>query len=163
MINVSPSPHREECEQDVVVGKALPPSQFSGKMEKLEGWLLQMDDYFTITRTQNERQRLAFVGSSTEGDALEWWKANRHRHDNWQDVKEAIRVYYGDHYQSDKAYNEIVALRQTGTRQKYLTEINHLKVYAGMTDHYLIYIVLNSITSCLRISMAHYEELCVRG
>src|SRR5207253_5614455 len=85
IINVSPSPHREQDEQDMVAGKAPPPSKFGGKMEKLEGWLLQMDDYFTITRTRNERQRLAFVGLSTEGDALEWWKANRHKHDNWQD------------------------------------------------------------------------------
>src|SRR5437868_286021 len=128
-------------------------------MEKLEGWLLQMDDYFTITRTQNERQRLAFVGLSTEGDALEWWKANRYRHDNWQDVKDAIHVYYGDHYRSDKAYNEIVGLRQTGTVQKYLTEIDRLNVYAGITDHHLINIVLNGISSHLRMSMAHYKDL----
>src|SRR5438445_13573496 len=118
-------------------------------MEKLEGWLLQMNDYFTITRTQNERQRLAFVGLSTEGDALEWWKANRHRHDNWQDVKEAIRVYYGDHYRSDKVYNDIVVLCQIGAVQQYLTEIDHLNMYAGMMDHHLINIILKRISSQL--------------
>ena len=118
-----------------------------------------MDDYFTITRIRNERQRLAFVGLSTEGEALEWWKANRHRYNNWEEVKEAIRGYYGDHYRGDKAYNDIVALRQTGTVQKYLTDIDRLNVYAGMTDHHLINIVLNGISSRLRLSMAHYEDL----
>src|SRR5205807_1386025 len=159
IIDVLPSPHRPQDEPDMVAGKAPPPSKLSGKMEKLEGWLLQMDNYFTITRTRNERQRLAFVGLSTEGDALEWWKPNRHRHDKWEDVKDTIRVYYGDHYRSDKAYNEIVAIHQTGTVQKYRTQIDRLNVYAGMTDHHLINIILNRISSRLRISMAHYEDL----
>ena len=55
IINASPSPQRQQDEQDLVTGKAPPPSKFSGKMEKLEGWLLQMDNYFTITRIRNER------------------------------------------------------------------------------------------------------------
>src|SRR5437868_14271315 len=143
----------------MVAGKALPPSKFGGKMEERGGWLLQMDDYFTITRTRNERQRLAFVGLSTEGDPLEWWKANRHRHDNWQDVKKAIRVYYGDHYRSDKAYNEIVALRQRGTVQKYFTQIDHVNVYASMTVRHLSNIGLNGISAHHPMSMAQHDDL----
>ena len=56
----------------MVAGKAPPPSKFRGNMKDLEGWILQMDDYFTITQTHNEVQRLAYVGLCTEGDALEW-------------------------------------------------------------------------------------------
>ena len=48
-------------------------------MKDLEGWILQMDDYFTVTQARNEVQRLAYVGLCTEGDALEWWKSNKHR------------------------------------------------------------------------------------
>ena len=55
-------------------------------MKDLEGWILQIDDYFTITQTRNEVQRLAYVGLCTEGDALEWWKSNKHRFNAWRDV-----------------------------------------------------------------------------
>ena len=48
-------------------------------MKDLEGWILQMDDYFTIIQTRNEVQRLAYVGLCTEGDVLEWWKSNKYR------------------------------------------------------------------------------------
>jgi len=60
-----------------------------------------MDDYFIITRIRNEQQKLAYIGLCTEGEALEWWKANRHRYQEWSEVKEALRGYYGDHYQAD--------------------------------------------------------------
>ena len=40
-------------------------------MKDLEGWILQMDDYFTITQTWNEVHQLAYIGVCTEGDALE--------------------------------------------------------------------------------------------
>lgn len=67
IINASPSPppeprqqqRRRPVEDDMVPGKAPPPGKFKGKMEELEGWILQMEDYFTITRTHHEQQRLA--------------------------------------------------------------------------------------------------------
>ena len=55
----------------MVAGKAPPPAKFRGNMKDLEGWILQMDDYFTITQTRNEVQRLVYIGLSTEGEALE--------------------------------------------------------------------------------------------
>jgi len=118
-----------------------------------------MDDYFTITLIMNERQKLAYVGLCTKGEALEWWKANRHRHLTWEGVKEAIKTYYGNHYQADQGYNEIVALKQTSTVQRYLNDIDRLNAYAGMTDHHLINIILNGMPSRLRLAMAHYENL----
>lgn len=42
---------------------------------------------------------------------------------------------------------------------KYLNDFDRLHVDAKMTDYHLIYIILNSITSCLDQAMAHYEEL----
>ena len=59
----------------------------------------------------------------------------------------------------DRAFNEISDLKQTGTVQKYLNDIDRLNVYAKMTDHHLINIILNGITSRLRQAMAHYEDL----
>ena len=84
-------------------------------MKDLEGWILQMDDYFTITQTLNEVQRLAYVGLCTEGDVLEWWKSNNDRFNAWREVKTAIREYYGDYYKPDRAFNEISDLKQIGT------------------------------------------------
>jgi len=118
-----------------------------------------MDDFFKITLTRNEEQRLAYIGLCTKSEALEWWKANRQRHNTWEGVKEALRIYYGNHYQADQAYNEIVALKMTGTVQKYLNDIDRLNVYANMTDHHIINIVLNGIPPRLRLAMAHYENL----
>ena len=128
-------------------------------MKDLEGWILQIDDSFTITPTHNEVQRLAYVGLCTEGDALEWWISNKHRFNAWREVTAAIKEYYGDHYKLDGAFNKISDLKQTGTVQKYLDDIDRLNVYVKMTDHHLINIILNSITPCLRQAMAHYEDL----
>ena len=119
-------------------------------MKSLEGWILQMDDYFRITQTHKEVQWLAYVGLCTEGDALEWWKSNKHRFNGWRKVTTAIREYYGDHYKPDRAFNEINDLKQTGTVQKYLNDIDRLNVYAKMTHYHLINIILNGITPRLR-------------
>ena len=128
-------------------------------MKDLEGWILQMDDYFTITQTRNEEQQLAYVGLCTEGDALEWWKSNKHRFNAWKEVAITVREYYSDHNKPDSAFNEISDLKQTGTVQKYLNDIDRLNVYAKMTDPHLINIILNGTTSRLRQAMAHYEDL----
>ena len=66
-------------------------------MKDLEGWILQLDDYFTITQTHNNVQCQAYIGLCTEGDALVWWKSNKYRFNAWEEVKEAIREYYSDH------------------------------------------------------------------
>ena len=70
-----------------------------------------MDDYFTITQTSNEVQRLAYVGLCAEGDALEWWKSNKHRFNTWIEVTAAVREYYGDHCKPDRAFSEISDLK----------------------------------------------------
>ena len=36
-----------------VAGKAPPPGKFSGDRDLLEGWLLQLEEYFNITLTRN--------------------------------------------------------------------------------------------------------------
>ena len=118
-----------------------------------------MDDFFKITLTRNGEQRLAYIGLCTKSEALEWWKANRQRHNIWEGVKEALRIYYGNHDQTDQDFNEIVALKMPGTVQKYLNVMDRLNVYANMTDHHIINIVLNRIPLRLRLAMAHYENL----
>ena len=115
-----------------------------------------MDDYLTITQTRNEVQQLAYVGLYTEGDALEWWKSNQHSFNTWVEVKDAFREYYSDHYKPDRAFNEISDLKQRGTVQKYLNDVNRLNVYTKMTDHHLNNISLKSITPRLRQAIAHY-------
>ena len=129
-------------------------------MKDLKRWMLQMDNYFTITQTRNKQQWLACVALCTESEALEWWKVNRHRYVTCEEVKDAIRDYYGDHYKPDRAFNKIRDLKQTGIVQKYLNYIDGLNVSAKMTDHYLINIILNGITPRYRQAMAHYEDVC---
>ena len=129
-------------------------------MKDLEGKILQIDDYFTITQTRNEVQRLAYISLCTEGDALEWWKSYKYRFNACEEVKEEIRECYSDHYQPDRAFNDISDLNQTGTVQKYLNNINRLNVYAKMTDYNLINMILNDITTRLCQAMGHYDDLC---
>ena len=71
----------------------------------------------------------------------------------------AVREYYSDYYKQNRAFNKISDLKQTGTVQTYLNDIDRLNVYAKMTNHQLINIIWNGITSRLRQAMAHYEDL----
>ena len=50
-------------------------------------------------------------------------------------------------------------LKQTGTVQKYLSNINRLNIHAKMTDHHLINIMLNSIITRLCQPIAQQEDL----
>ena len=74
--NAEPSPPprgwQPDNDDDMIAGKVPPPSKFNGNRERLEGWLLQVTGYFTITGTKTERQRLAFVSLCMEGKALDW-------------------------------------------------------------------------------------------
>ena len=129
-------------------------------MKDLEGSILQMDNYLTITQTWNEVQRLAYIGLCIEGDASEWWKSNKHRFNVWKDVQTAIKEYYDDQYKLDRAVHKINDLKHLGTVQKFLNNIDRLNISAKITNHHLINIILNSITPHLRQAMAHYEDLC---
>ena len=128
-------------------------------MKDLEGQILQMSDYFTISEIRNEIQRLAYIGQCTEGDALEQQKSNKHRFNAWEEVKDAIQEYYSNYYKPDRAFNEICDLKQTGTLQTYLNDIDRLNVYAKMTDDHQMNIILNTITTCHRQGMAYYDDL----
>ena len=128
-------------------------------MKDLEGWILQMDDYFIIAQICNQEQQLADISLCTEGDAFEWLKFNKYRFNAWEDVKEAIREYHGDYYKLYRAFNEISDLKETGTVQKYMNDIDRLNVYLKMTDHHLINIIWNGITPRLCQAIAHYEDL----
>ena len=129
-------------------------------MKDLEGWILQIYDYITIIQTCNKVQRLAYVGTCTEGDVLERWKCNKHRLNACREVAGATREYYADHYKPDRAFKEISDLKQAGTVQKYLNNIDRRNVYAKLSDHHLINIILNGITPRLRQAMPHYKDLC---
>ena len=161
--NVTPSPptqHQRRCQPEMVAGKAPPLSKFRDNTKDIQEWILQMDDYFTITELRNKIQRLAYIVLCTKRDALEWWKSNKHKFNAWEEVKDAIREYYSDHYKPDRPINKITDLEQTGSVQQYLLDIDRLNVCAKMTNHHLINMFLNDITPRLRQVMAHYKDLC---
>ena len=96
-------------------GKVPPPSKFNGDTDVLAGWVLQMDEYFLITMVMNETQRMAYLSLSLEAKALEWWQTNRIKYRTWEEAKDGLFLYYGDHYKTDHSYQQIIELRQTGT------------------------------------------------
>ena len=57
--NAEPSPppcrRQPDNDDDMIAGKAPPPCQFNGNRERLEGWLLQVTAYFTITGTRDRK------------------------------------------------------------------------------------------------------------
>ena len=130
-----------------------------GEATKLEGWIAQMQAYFTITCTRNEEQRIAQVGLCVGGEVLTWWEKAQFEYTTWQAMANAMRHDYGDHYAKDNAYKEITNVRMTGTVQSYLTHIQRLNHLADIDDLQLIRIILNAIPTHLRQSMAHYESL----
>ena len=77
----------------------------------------------------------------------------------WEEVKDAIRECYGDHYKPNRALNKITDFKQRGSVKRYLNDIDRLNVCAKMINHYLINIILNGITSWLRQAIAHYKDL----
>ena len=57
--NITPSPplqRQQRYHLDMVAGKAPPLGKFPGDMKNLEGWILQMDNNFTIIQTRNQQQ-----------------------------------------------------------------------------------------------------------
>ena len=112
----SPPPRRgqPDNDDDMIAGKALPCSKFNGNRQRLEGWLLQVTAYFTITGTRNERQKFAFVVLCMDGKALDSCKANKDKNASRPEVQTGIELYYGDHYRADSAQLEIYILRQAG-------------------------------------------------
>ena len=94
-----------------------------------------------------------------EGNALDWWKANKDKYSSWAEVQTGIELYYGDHYRTDRAHLEIHELRQTGPVQDYLNEMDRLNTYAKIPDRAMINIIINKLKGPLRRSMTHYEHL----
>jgi len=94
----------------LTAGKAPTLAKFGGNPDALEGWILQMDEYFLITMVTNEPLRLAFLSLYLEGKALEWWKTNRVKYSTWKEAQDGLYLKYGDHYKSDRSYQEIINL-----------------------------------------------------
>ena len=154
------SPPPPPPDNQMRAGKASPPSKFSGDTNVLEGWILQMDEYFLITMITRKQQRLAYLSLCLEGKALEWWKTNRVKYTIWKEAQDGLYLYYGDHYRMDWSYQKIIDLRQTRTVRNYVTELDSLNAYAGIPEVQLINITLNGLAPKLHGHMAHYEQLC---
>ena len=118
-----------------------------------------MEEYFNITLTRNEGQRLAYVSICLERKAFEWWRANKPKFRTWEEAQAGFRSYYGDRYKKDRSHQELLALVQTGPIQDYLTEVDRLNGDAGIPDDKLISMILPLLSQHLRSSMAHYENL----
>jgi len=153
-----PSP-RGQNNDDMVSGKAPLPGKFSGDRDQLEGWILQMDDYFVVTKIRNSAQQLSFISMCHTGTALEWWKNKKSSFHTWEEAQDSLRHYYGEHYKPDRCYRQLMELPQTTTVQHYLTEVDRLNSYAAIPDRQLINILINGINHKLREAMAHYEHL----
>lgn len=150
-------PAREQG--NLIRGNAPLPAPFNGDSKLLEGWILQMEQYFLITGVENELQKMAFIGLSLKGKALDWWLAHKETMETWDAAKEALGLYYGDHYRPDRSYRELTDLKQTGTVRDYLTDVDRLNSYAAIPDRQLINIIISNLSPRLRTAMAHYENL----
>jgi len=80
-----PSPQSQNND-DMVAGKAPIQEKFSGDRDQLEGWILQMDDYFVVTKIRNQVQQLSFISMYLTGIALEWWKNKKSSFHTWEEA-----------------------------------------------------------------------------
>jgi len=143
----------------MVAGKAPLPGKFSGDRDQLEGWILQMDKYFVVTKIRNPAQQLSFISMCLAGTALEWWKNKKSSFQTWEEAQDSLHHYYGDHYKPDRCYRQLMELLQTTTVQHYLREVDRLSSYACIPDRQLINILINGMNHKLQEAMAHYEHL----
>ena len=60
-------------------------------MKNLKAWILLIIDYFTLIQTCNKQQQLTLVSLCTEGEALQCWKPKKHKYEDWEKFKDAIR------------------------------------------------------------------------
>ena len=93
-----------------------------------------MDNYFTMTQIRNKEQRLAYIRLSIEGKALERWKVYRNRYTTWEVVQDSIREYHTDYCNPERTLGKFCDLKQTGTFQKFLNNIDWLDVNIKMND-----------------------------
>ena len=107
----------------------------------------------------NKQQQLAYIGRCTEGEDLNWLNVNKDRYNDLEEVKDTIRKYNSNHYKPNRAFNEMRNLRETSIVQQYLNNIERRNVYAKITDHYLINIILKGITLCLCPAITSYKVL----
>ena len=132
---------------------------FNGNRERLEGCLLQLTDYFTMTGIRNEGTKLAFLGLCMEGKALDCWKPNEDKYLSRTQVQTGIKLCYAENHRADRAHLLIHGPRQTGPVHDYLNEIDRLNTYASMPDRVMINIIIRKLSGLLPLSMANYEHL----
>ena len=70
-----------------------------------------------------------------------------------------MREYYSNYNKPHKAFQEICKLKQTGTVQKYLYDIDKVNLYTKMINHYLINIILNIMKPRLCQTLPYYKNL----
>ena len=155
-----PTRRRQPDDNDMIVCQAPPPFEFNGNRERLEGCLLHLTAYFTITSSRNECQLLEFVGPCMQGKPLDWWKAVKDKYSSYSEVQSGIDLYYVYHYRADRAHLDIYELKQTGPVQDYLNHIDRLNTNTKIPDGAMIYIIINKLTGRHCRSMAYYEHLC---
>jgi len=85
-----PRSPRGQNNDDMVAGKAPLPRKFSGDRDQLEGWILQMDDYFMVTKIRNLAQQLSFIRMCLAGTALEWWKNKKASFHTWEEAQDSL-------------------------------------------------------------------------
>jgi len=81
---------RGQNNDDIVAGKAPLPGKLSGDRDQLEGWILQMDDYFVVTKIRNPAQQLSFISMYLAGTALEWWKNKKSSFHTWEEAQDSL-------------------------------------------------------------------------
>lgn len=151
--------HRAPEDDETISINIPPPEKFSGDRAALEGFLFQLEAYFTLKNVVSNKQKLAVAGMSLKDPAFSWWKPNVPEWRSWGEAKNALQAYYGDYYKADHAYREIQDLKQTGSVQNYLGAIDRLNAYAQIPPAQLIRAILTGIKPRLRLNMAHYESL----
>jgi len=98
-----------------------PLPKFLGK--NLENFIFTMNTYLAAKKVMDEEDRIPFLISRLEGDALTWWRGLDRDIKDWEATIFGLRLNYIDHQAQQKATSAIQALQQKESIVAFFTKI----------------------------------------
>ena len=77
--------------------KIDPSTKFSGKKENLPNFIFSMETYLQAKQITEDEDRIPFLISCLEGEALTWWRGLKGEVRTWEDAIPRLRLNCGDH------------------------------------------------------------------
>lgn len=160
-----------------------PPKFHGDRRTNAEVWLLELENYFTITRANNDSERISFAVSQFRDLAVVWWKHTLQQNNqqeqpdlqlvtNWDKFKKTLLATYQPVEATETARAALYRLKQTGAVAAYcdmflrhLNNVNDMNVadqiflFKQGLQHYIAKDVKHPKTLAEAISYAQRADI----